>query len=134
MSEARGDPRITVSRDLLRAELSALELRLGDRVSSEIAKKADLDYVRDLHHRVRGIEAAGPIGERVIAEFTALKAEFDDIRMYGSHEAKESLRLVGLLTEEVEKLKLWRSYLTGAVAVSLFLGAFALDVILRRYV
>lgn len=124
---------LIVSRDLLRAELGALELRLTERVAAEIAKKADTEYVRDLHHRVRQLEAAGPLGERIIAEFNTLKAEFDDVRMHGSHDARDALRLANGALAETERLKLWRSYLTGATALAIALGGFAFDIVLRRY-
>lgn len=123
-----------VSRDLLRAELGQLELRLSERISAEIVKKADLEYVREIHHRVTALEALGNIADRILPDFETIKAELDEIRLHGSREAQDALNRLAAIGADVDKLKLWRSYLAGAVAVSLFLGAFALDVILRRYV
>lgn len=48
--------RITVSEDKLDSKLSALELRLVDRITSALEAKADAAVVRELHTKVQLLE------------------------------------------------------------------------------
>lgn len=128
-----GDRAITVSRDLLRAELGALELRIVDRLTTEIAKKADQEDVRSIRHRVQTLEAQRPLGDRIVTEFLELKAAVDDLRMHGSPEVRAAQTDIDAIDNRVRKLELWRSFLAGAVTVALFLSGFASDIVIRHY-
>lgn len=108
--------RINVSRDLLRAELGALELRIVDRLTSEIARKADQEEVRSLRHRVQTLEAQGPLGERLIAEFLEMKSAVDELRQHGSRDAQTALAETRVLDGRMDSLTGWRNRLIGGYA------------------
>lgn len=48
--------RISVSVEVLRAELAQLELRLIDRLTAALAQKADLHHIEQLETRVHSLE------------------------------------------------------------------------------
>ena len=74
------DPeRITVSREALRAELGGLELRLVDRITTEMAKKADVielaevrTELRDLHRDKADVKEVLSIRKKVDSVNTRL--------------------------------------------------------------
>lgn len=58
MSDDGTNNRITVSRDALRAELSSLELRLVDRITTALEGKADASVVEGVRARVHSLESS----------------------------------------------------------------------------
>ena len=104
MSDDSGNGRVTVSRETLRAELLELELRLVERLTSEIARKADYEDMRSLRHRVQTLEAQKPLGDRLMQEFL------------------DTVKEVNVVKEEVNSLKVWKGRAIGAITA---LAAFA---------
>ena len=82
MSMDEGNGRITVSVDKLRAELGQLELRIVDRLTHEIAKKADAEELRSLRHRVQTIENQGPLQDRLFEEFLSSVRKIDGLESF----------------------------------------------------
>lgn len=94
MSES-GNDRISISRDTLRAELGQLELRLVDRLTHELALKADQRLV-----------------EQVVADVNSIKE-------HGSPALVTAMGTINALDSKVDSLEGWRNRLLGAFALAL---------------
>lgn len=70
--ERRAEDRIEVSRDTLRAELSALELRIVDRVTQALSTKADQAHIDALQSRVASLEQTRASREYLVGELLTL--------------------------------------------------------------
>lgn len=71
MSEA--DQRISLSRETLRAELTALELRLVDRLTLELKTKADVATVTSFESRLQSLEISRANREHLVADVVDLR-------------------------------------------------------------
>jgi hypothetical protein len=97
--------RISVSREALRAELGALELRLVDRLTTALEHKADSAHVSGLESRVASLELS---------------------RAARDHLASDLIQAM----QRVAKLERFRYAVPGAAAVS---AASAISVLLIHY-
>lgn len=109
MTEPSGNDRISVSRDTLRAELGQLELRLVDRLTHELAQKADQRLV-----------------EQVVSDLNSIKE-------HGSPALVTALGTIGALDAKVDSLEGWRNRLLGAFALAL-LGEPAITLLVVHFI
>jgi hypothetical protein len=65
-----GSERISLSRETLRAELSQLELRLVDRLTSALSTKADSAIVEQIDKRVDALELSRAAREHLADDVT----------------------------------------------------------------
>ncbi len=93
--------RISVSVEVLRAELAQLELRLIDRLTAALAQKADLHHIEQLEARVQSLE----------------------LSRAGRENHAEKITEYGV---EIERLKRFRYAFPGTALLSLLLAAIAL--------
>lgn len=93
MSEPNGNDRISVSRDTLRAELGQLELRLVDRLTRELGKKADQRLV-----------------DQIVTDVNSIKE-------HGSPALVTAMGTISALNTKVESLEDWRNRFLGGLIV-----------------
>lgn len=93
MGESNGNDRISVSRDTLRAELGQLELRLVDRLTRELGKKADQRLV-----------------DQIVTDVNSIKE-------HGSPALVTAMGTISTLNTKVENLEDWRNRFFGGLVV-----------------
>lgn len=93
MAESNGNDRISVSRDTLRAELGQLELRLVDRLTRELGKKADQRLV-----------------DQIVSDVNSIKE-------HGSPALVTAMGTISTLNTKVENLEDWRNRFFGGLCV-----------------
>lgn len=71
--ESNGNERISLSRETLRAELSQLELRLVDRLTSALSTKADSAIVEQIDKRVDALELSRASREKLPEEVATVE-------------------------------------------------------------
>lgn len=143
MAIGDANERITVSREVLRAELAEMKLDLIEQfdarwrsIEDKLASKADRPDVHDLKNRVAALElttlkADGPLVaqfEQIKGQLSVLVSSMEARREYGEALVKEFRVVQG----QVDNLRRWRSSVLGAVAaISGSIGA--LTTILLHY-
>lgn len=110
-----------LTRETLRAELGALELRLVDRISTALAAKADISHVNSVESRLAAIELHGSPGlvtvQEAVRQNTAKLAEIrleQESRGYLVEQVKADhgkLRVLG------EDFIAWRNRFVGGAGV-----------------
>lgn len=65
--------RISLSRETLRAELGALELRLVDRITTALATKAEMAVVDQIDSRVTTLELSRAAREHLVNDYNELE-------------------------------------------------------------
>ncbi len=88
--------RINVSREALRAELSQLELRIVDRLTTALEKKADHVALEALEGRVQALELTRASREHLATDITELYRDVTDLKRF--RYAVPSTAILGLLT------------------------------------
>jgi len=111
------DTRVSVSLSQLRAELTAMELRLVDRLNGALAQKADRIIQEQISERVNKNDARLTILEqRAVTQDSPILGEI------------EELRQANLALSEVGKYKRWLWAQTFALAgISIGIIAFLVD-------
>jgi hypothetical protein len=79
---AEAPDKISVSREALRADLSDLELRIVDRLSEELEKKADRSIVDQLDKRVDDLVVSRASREHLPAEVLELTKRVGDLERF----------------------------------------------------
>lgn len=79
---APGEERITVSREALRAELSELELRIVDRLSRELERKADSTELSALEGRVGSLELTRASREHLATDTSDLSTRVSRLEKF----------------------------------------------------
>lgn len=87
--------RISVSVEVLRAELAQLELRLIDRLTAALAQKADLSHIEQLESRVQSLELSRAAREGHATTLADHGVEIEKLKRF--RYAFPSVALVSLL-------------------------------------
>jgi len=74
--------RISVSVEVLRAELAQLELRLIDRLVAALAQKADLSHIEQLEKRVQSLEISRASREGQAQTITDYGVELERLKRF----------------------------------------------------
>ena len=103
--------RINVSLDVLRNELTQLELRLVDRISAALETKADKAVVAEMDKRIVGLELSRASREHMEKDFSEMAAQIGQAA---------TVDRVRELEDDVTDLRLWHNRTIGAVTLIAF--------------